>query len=245
MQTIEQLAKNNVDIDTVRKINGVPEVVFVCWFGTTISNVRLRALNSLLTNLKVPYILITDENLELYAKNLHFTWDSLAVNHKSDYLRAYLMHNYGGGYHDVKFRHDDWIGQWSAFEDDNVWIKSRREKYPHWIGYDIDHSETKWIQQRFHELGTMGWCICRPKTDYTANLLAKIEHKLNLHSEKLKSHPAKNQTTYYSNNPFKKVTGNYPLRWLELMGEHFHLLMYKFRDHMVFGLPDAGLETYK
>ena len=31
-------------------------------------------------------------------------FDYLAANHKSDYLRAYMLYHYGGAYHDVKWR---------------------------------------------------------------------------------------------------------------------------------------------
>ena len=159
-----------------------------------------------------------------------------------------MLHNYGGGYHDIKYRNTDWKGQWNSFTNPNVWIKSRPERFAGWVGYDIDNSETKWIQSKYKELGTMCWVICRPKTPYTQELLNNIEKKLDKHYKNLKTNPSKNHSGYYSNKPFSKVedvTKMYPLRWLELMGEHFHSLMYKYKDHMIFGLPDSSGKSYK
>ena len=60
----------------------------------------------------------------------------------------------------------------------NVWIKSRREKDPNHIGYNIDKPETKFIQEKYNQIGTMGWVICRPNTKYTKELLNLIHKKL-------------------------------------------------------------------
>ena len=78
----------------------------------------------------------------------------------------------------------------------------------------------------------MGWVICRPHTPYTQELLNNIENKLDTPYENLKNNPSKNSGGYYRNRPFDKVecVNMYPLRWLEIMGEHFHSLMYKYKN---------------
>ncbi len=245
------IVKNNANIDNVNYINGVPEIVYICWFGETISKNRLDGLKTLINNIKIPYLLITDDNVYDYqvsGEPYHKCFKYLSGNHKSDYIRSYMLHHYGGAYHDIKYRYSDWIGQWTDFNDNNIWIKTRPERYPSWVGYDIDNPSTKWIQSKYNELGTMGWVICRPRTPYTGELLDKINKTLNKHENNLTKNPSIKSGGYYSDKPFDKVydpTNMYPMRWLELMGEHYHLLMYKYKDHLIFGLPDADEKYYK
>ena len=60
-------AKGNIDWSRFFEyVDNVPKVVFIVWFGSKISNNRLSALNSLVKNLKVPYILITEDNYLLF-----------------------------------------------------------------------------------------------------------------------------------------------------------------------------------
>ena len=68
------------------------------------------------------------------------------------------------------------------------------------------------------------------------------------HYYNLVKNPSSQSRGYYSDKPFNKVNdteNNYPIRWLEIMGEKFHLLMYKYRDNMILNLPDADLRDYK
>lgn len=144
-------------MDNVNYIADVPEVVFIVWFGKDISDTRLNALKTLINNIKIPYILITEDNymdFNLITSPIHPSFQYLSGNHKSDYLRAYILHHYGGMYHDIKYRYKSVKGSFIAFSNPDIWIKTRAERYEHWIGYDIDNPDTKWIQKKYAELGT-------------------------------------------------------------------------------------------
>ena len=251
INSIKDIVKNNISFSQVKYQYGVPYVVFICWFGNSISENRYQALKSLIKNIGVPYILVTDDNVFDFQHNqfpFHPAFKNLSGNHKSDYIRAYLLHHYGGGYHDIKYRDLNWKNQWNDFKNPQVWIKSRREKQPSHIGFNIDIPETRWIQQKYNDVGTMGWVICRPYTKYTQELLDIIHQVLDKHYHNLLKNPSTHSGGYYSNNPFGKVrdiNNNYPLRWLEIMGEHFHLLMYKYKNHLIFGLPDVVSKNYR
>ena len=167
LKTIELI---NSRLGNLNYVDNVPEVVFAVQFGKNISNNRLAALNSLISNIAVPYILITDNNYKSFVLGnypLHEAWNYLSGVHKSDYLRCYLLHHYGGGYHDIKYRNKDWVNQWESFNDRNIWLKSRNERQKNCVAYDVDNPDTKWIQNHYKELGTMTFCICRPNTLYT------------------------------------------------------------------------------
>jgi hypothetical protein len=232
-------------LDDLTNEHGVLKAVFVCWFGVGRENPpmplkRQKAFASLVNTMDAPVVLVTSENLsrfEVAAYPIHPAFWFLSGNHKSDYLRAYLLHHYGGGYHDIKHRKRGWGDAWSHFKNRNVWIVSRAEKKPGHIGYPVNDVET-WrdlLQTSYKELGTMGWVICRKNTPYTRELINHIHSVLDKNMEKLKRFPSPEPRCCYRDKPFNFAPpDSYPLRWLELMGEKFHPLMYKFKTHMVF-----------
>jgi hypothetical protein len=242
---IQQYEKTN--FDDIEFINGVPKVVFVCWFGgyhvdnQKMSKYRFEAFKSLVENIGVSVILITSKNYTNFIKQnhpIHTSFDLLSGNHKSDYMRAYLLKYYGGGYHDIKHRKECWKECWGDWLfDDNIWILGRRENNKRAIGYPPNG---KHICMHYNKLVTMGWVICKPNTKFTIFLLQKIEEVLDKKYLELLAHPGYNSAGYYHENPFQMAEeNNYPLRWLEIMGEISHPLMLEFTDHIKYGLPDA------
>ena len=93
------------DLEGITYEHGVPQVVFVCWFGRLnefpkMSKNRQKAWKSLVSELKVPVILLTPRNykqFEVDSHPIHRSFKYLSANHKSDYLRAYMLHHLGGG----------------------------------------------------------------------------------------------------------------------------------------------------
>ena len=242
---LKQYEKTN--FDNIEFINGVPKVVFVCWFGgykvdnQQMSKNRFAAFKSLVEKIGVPIILITSKNFPSFIKQshpIHKSFELLSGVHKSDYMRAYLLHHYGGGYHDIKHREESWQDCWGDWLfDDSIWIYGRRENNRGAIGYPPNESH---ICNHYDKLVTMGWVICKPNTKYTGTLLYKIEDVLDRKYPELVAHPGYNSAGYYHENPFQMVEeNNYPLRWLEILGEIFHPLMLEFTEHIKYGIPDA------
>ena len=234
--------------DDIKFVNEIPQVVFVCWFGgyevdnQKMSKNRFECFKTLVENIGVPVILITSNNYSLSIKEtypIHKSFNLLSGVHKSDYMRAYLLHHYGGGYHDIKHRKESWQDCWGDWlYDDNIWIFGRREIDKNAIGYPPNCNSI--ILYNYNKLVTMGWVICKPHTKYTSKLLHKIEDILDQKYPELVAHPGYNSAGYYHENPFQLAEENiYPLRWLEIMGEISHPLMLEFTDHIKYGLPDA------
>jgi hypothetical protein len=242
---LKQYEKTN--FDNIQFINGVPKVVFVCWFGgykvdnQKMSKNRFAAFKSLVEKIGVPVILITSKNYSFFIKShlIHKSFDLLSGVHKSDYMRTYLLHHYGGGYHDIKHREESWQDCWSDWLfDDNIWIFGRRENNRGAIGYPPNCRSI--VCNHYNKLVTMGWVICKPNTTYTETLLHKIDDVLDKKYSELVAHPGYNSAGYYHENPFQMAEENkYPLRWLEIMGEISHPLMLDITDYIKYGLPDA------
>lgn len=225
--------------------------MFICWFShdedvPDMSDNRFRALKTLVDNIGVPVIMITNNNLQSFVKSdypLHEGFKYLTGNHKSDYLRSYLLHHYGGGYHDIKFRTSSWDDQWDKFINNDTWIVGRKEYKERWIGYSPG---MKHIQKEHNKLVTMGWIICRPYTKYTYSLSKALEATLDKHLPSLIKYPAQIPRGYYPDKPYEPVPPNsYPLRWLEMMGEKSHEIMLKYTSNICFGLPDVVYKNYK
>jgi hypothetical protein len=246
---------NKKSFENIEYINDVPKVVYICWFGgyckklPLMSNKRFLAFKSLVENIDIPVILLTYKNYKFFEKKdhpIHKSFEYLSANHKSDYLRAYMLHYYGGGYHDVKWRKESWKNEWEKdnwTKNENIWIYGRKEKYESAIGYPPG---MKYIQKEYNKLVTMCWIICKKKTKYTQELINKIEDILDQKYQELNKFPGYKSSGYYSSDPFSPAEeNNYPLRWLEIMGEIFHPLMLKYNDKIKFGLKDALKKRYK
>lgn len=108
----------------------VPEIIYCFWTGNNeMSENRKKGLQTLQKNSGIPVKLITPENLNEYIKEdapLHKGYNLLTLTMKSDYLRCYFMHHYGGGYADIKPFEHSWQ---SAFKK----LNSKKDKYI--IGY--------------------------------------------------------------------------------------------------------------
>ena len=234
-------------LDGIEYINGVPKVVFVCWFGgygiemPSMNVGRFNCFKDLILAIEIPVILITYKNYKFFIKDeypLHKSFQYLTGVHKSDYFRCYLMHHYGGGYHDIKSRNLSWKGEWEKdnwLYDSNIWMYGRMEKNENAIGAppNMDH-----IKKEYKKMVTMCWIICKKNTKYTLNLLNRIVEILEQKYDTLIMFPGIQSSGY--RNDDRDMTSSYPLRWLEILGEIYHPLMLKYNDHIKFGLPDAN-----
>ena len=115
----------------------IERVIYVFWTGENeMSENRKRCLFSMVENTGVKVILVTPKNLDAYIVRedpLPECYQYLSANHKSDYLRVYFMHHYGGGYSDVKEHRYSWIPVFEQFEKSNAYICGYRDIGPNGI----------------------------------------------------------------------------------------------------------------
>nr|WP_294850377.1 glycosyltransferase [uncultured Sphingomonas sp.] len=86
--------------------------IFAFWTGDTpLSDNRKRGLDTFgRTGLEPTFV--TARNLSAWVVSnqpLHPAYELLSPIHRSDYLRAYFMYHYGGGYADVKPQTGSWL----------------------------------------------------------------------------------------------------------------------------------------
>src|SRR5690606_35753476 len=92
-------------LEQIEYINGVPLVIWCYWAGEPMNKNRQISFYTLVDNIEVPVFLIdrtTIKSVEVPAHPFHPTFPYLSAVHQSDYIRIYLLHHYGGGWHDIK-----------------------------------------------------------------------------------------------------------------------------------------------
>ncbi len=94
---------------------------------------RLLAMEQIrrLNEPELDVVLVTPDNLGEWlvpGHPFHPAYDDLALIHRSDYLRAYLLHHHGGGYTDVKAAQHRWRPMLDELNrDQDAWLLGYRE----------------------------------------------------------------------------------------------------------------------
>lgn len=106
----------------------IQEKIYCFWTGNNpLSENRARCLESMNNLFGDKLVLITPKNLDDHVKDqhpLHSGYKYLSLVHKSDYLRCYFMHHYGGGYSDIKFydeKSSNWNPEFRKLSNSNAW----------------------------------------------------------------------------------------------------------------------------
>jgi hypothetical protein len=186
-----------------------------------ISTVELKQIETMKEISECNVILITNTRLTDWVKKdnpLHEAYEYLSDFHKIDYLRAYFMHFYGGGYASFNSINRSWI---DGFNEFNANQKALLNGYSENGAYDVSVPELKkyW---RFL-LGNSGY-IVRPNTDLTKDCYNRVNKLLNLKLEKLKSTQSTPSTPY-------------PIERNELMGTIFHTVQMDYISNIFYSVP--------
>jgi len=204
-----------------------PHVIYVFWTGNNaMSENRLAGVNSLIEKSGVEVKVITTQNLDSFILTdypLHPAYEYLSLVHKSDYLRCYFMHHYGGGYADIKKCTKSWISAFEQLQNSDKWLLGYREiksralaKVDGQIGADMKR----------HFLFVIGNCayIYRPYSPFTQDWYQELHKRMDNYEQALVQNPG-------------NVMGNnegYPIPWTNILGDIFHPLCLKYMDKLYF-----------
>lgn len=214
--------------------NKVESIIYCFWTGNNaMSENRKEAFEELKKNCGVELRLITPQNLEDYILPdfpLHKAYPYLSNVHKSDYLRCYFMHHYGGGYTDIKAHSNSWEETFQLFNKNDSWAIGYREvskgmtaQLPGILGIDIRENYSLLI-------GNGAYIFC-PKTKFTFDWYTELHSRLDNFYENLKQNPG-------------NIMGDnegYPIKWTEILGEILHPLCLKYHKKLLHSeilLPD-------
>lgn len=231
------LSKNPQKLEI--KLHPIPKIIYCFWTGNNeMSADRKNCLNSIYLNSGVEVKLITSDNLSSFVLAnfpLHPSFDYLSLVHKSDYLRCYFMHHFGGGYTDIKTCNSSWDKAFEIIQKTDKWILGYSESR----AKDLAKVESL-IQKDLnkHFLSVLGNCayICRPYTSFTSEWYEELHYRLDENFLNLKKNPG-------------NVMGdnaNYPLAWTYILGSIFHPLNLKYQDKIIISsIVKPGFVNYR
>lgn len=239
-----EMIENAEQLQKLLETSSVPRVIWCCWFGSTMSANRIQGLETMRANLGVPLCLVTDRNLNEFVLTdypLHKAWNYLSDVHKSDYMRIYLLHHYGGGWHDIKPIGTSYAAAFDSFDDKEVYMVGKPE-VRHGAAKVYDE-QGRWMPRYRRDLVATNRWIGRAATPLSHEMIDQVEKLLDDNLEQLRLNPAK---TPYDRKAKSRLFGlvkpkraegeNYPLEWT-VFGNIFHPLNYKYRAHILRTLP--------
>lgn len=189
-----------------------PEVIYCFWTGDNpLTENRKKGIEALEKNTGIPVKLITPKNLSEYIKPeypLHKGYELLSLTMRSDYLRCYFMHHYGGGYADIKPFEHSWKGAFEKLnKDKNKYVAG----YPELLFGGLAPVEHRFLEDKsfyknyddlrkteeivFNDLTKftpllIGFCsfICKPYTPITTEWYEEVHRRMDelceYHSQK-------------------------------------------------------------
>lgn len=193
----------------------VDRVVYCFWTGDNpVTPNRVRGVESMKQNFGVPVEFLDRAGIErmiLPDAPLHPCFKYLSENHKSDYLRCYFMHHFGGAYSDIKCfsENNNWAQCFDMINaDDSIDVIGEHE-IPGGSPYPEYNSG-----ENLGKVLVNCWFICRPRSEFTTEWYRRLMLKMEERADDLRKFPA----TEIFGGP------SYKLRWPEMMGEIFHKL---------------------
>jgi len=224
--------------------------VFSFWFGGEMSPDRLqcyRQIEQIFTKENIEHILITHENLATFVPEenpLHPAFPYLSDTHKSDYLRCYFMHFFGGGYTDIKTPQEGWrIAFDRVAYQPHIYISGFRESEEGHIAPVKDPHMRNLLRTNFRDL--VGTCnfICKPQTPFTTQWFEEVTRILNQKLPLLMQYPGRHprEGSHDGADPHYP----YPIEWTEILGNVFHPLVYHFKDNVDYSCPRFVDKPYR
>lgn len=219
---------HRVDESVVDDGLDVPRRIFVAWTGgNDMTPNRRAALDSIRElNSDLDVALVTHASLHEWIVDghpLHQSYELLSDVHRSDYLRAYLLHHHGGGWADLKRASNGWAPCFDAINaDPSAWLIGYPEERSRDVAY-VNSVMGRDMADRYRTIAANCAFIARPRTPFTAAWLEEVESRLDYFARSLARRPAV--------DPFGEE-GEYPVPWSALQGLVFQPLQLKFAEHI-------------
>jgi hypothetical protein len=223
--------------------NNVPQIIWCYWAGEPMNENRQRSLAMMKDHMEVPICLVTEANIHEFVLEkhpLHEVFPHLSSVHQSDYFRIYLMHHYGGCWHDIKPTKVSYKPAWKAFNDPTIYLVGKPEIKggPAKVFDGNNH----WMPEYWKDLVATNRWVARAYTPFSEELYDAVNRLLDENCEKLKKNPAKHAYDKMKKRFFFTNKYQYPLPWT-VFGNLFHPLNYKYRQNISRNLPFDQVEN--
>tara|TARA_Y100000816_G_C26082046_1_gene570413 strand:+ start:25 stop:1497 length:1473 start_codon:yes stop_codon:yes gene_type:complete len=215
--------------------------LYCFWTGDNeMTENRKKAYQSIVDNSKANVILVTPNNLNNYLiEPLHPAYKYLSNVHKSDYLRWYFMHYYGGGYSDIKHMNFSWVQYFEKLEKSDKLAIGYKE-----INGGIASSNPE-VVKNYDKVFGMCLFIYKPNNNITKEWGVKLHNILDNKLELLKKNPSSfNRDHHNAKIPNTNKKSKYPLAWAEILGSILHNILYKYKNNILLDMPLVNTNNY-
>lgn len=236
---------NKEDLVGLCGADGVAKVVWCFWWDGDLTPNRRVGLELIRKNLNLPVCLVTKNNIAEFVlkdRPLHSAFSLLSDVHKSDYMRAYLLHCYGGCWSDIKPVAVSYAEAMILFSSSDAILMGKPEIEG---GAAAVHSVCgKWMPDEWQSLVATNRWIGRADTLFSAELLESMNEFLSRKHMALLRSPAKGPYDCLRPdvNPLAISIPHYPIQWT-FIGDFFHPLVYKYRESVLKTLPVDEVEN--
>lgn len=207
----------------------IEKKVYCFWTGNNpLSENRARCLENMRNLFGKKLTLITPENIHDYVNNerpLHSGYEYLSLVHKSDYLRCYFMHHFGGGYSDIKFYNEgssNWDREFEKLSNSNKYALGYgessgdvRPRCKGTLGLDMCKYWTLFI-------GTSAF-IFKPNTPFTYEWWNELNKRMDKYLPLLQQSPGNERGD----------NEGYPIPWTNILGDITHPLCLKYSSFLL------------
>lgn len=168
--------------------------------------------------------LLTPETLDEWVVDgspFHPAFPYLSAVHRSDYVRAYLMHHHGGGYADIKRFSSNWSAEFDRFADESLWLVGYPEFSTQWVA-QLPRVLGRDLRRNFFRVPGGGAYVVRPDTTLTREWMAELHRRLDYYLELLVANPG----------GVRNELPKYPIGWNKLLAQILHPLALKYGAHI-------------
>jgi len=234
---------NNTETSTAVE---VPRIVFIFWTGTNpITPKRKINVEQLKNTVGVPVLMIDVNNLNsfvLVGHPLHEGYQYLSETCKSDYLRSYFTHHYGGGYSDIKASKGSWVNGFDDIQSNpDIYLNGSPEVGPEGIPDECGNR----VKNLWSKLVSVCSFICRARTPLSYKLYNEIKSKMDNKLNLLIKHPSKSVVDHTGKQLEDGTISKYPITWGEIMAVIFHPIQADFLPNIIHTLPNLVYEDYR
>lgn len=211
---------------TQESLDPVPRRIYSFWTGDNeLTPARRRNLEVMEEVMGVGVTLVTLDDLaahEVADHPMHRAFGGLSYVHRSDYLRAYFMHHYGGAYADIKNPGGSWVPVFDRMDaDPSIWITGYPEHSSLWVARYPGRLGRE-LRRRHDSLPGGGSFVVRPHTQLTTEWLAEVERRLDYFADLVQHSPG----------GVRGEDPRYPISWNRLLAQVLHPLALKFHPHV-------------
>lgn len=206
----------------------VPNIIWVFWTGDNpltpnreAGLVRIRGFNP-----GTDVELVTPDRLDSFVvpgHPLHPAYEYLSLEHRSDYLRAYFLHHYGGGYADVKPLVASWRPAMDRLRDSDRWLLGVPLTDPAWASGDTPGRLGTHLMRYYRELLSASVLVAKSHSPFTGEWLREVDRRLDYYEPALREHTG----------PRTDQESRYPIVWTGILGQVFHPLCLKHRGKLL------------